>query len=243
MLRELGRTDSVISGSSLVPILTGADFTPNDLHVYVPKAKESQMLLAIEGMGFTNQRTEARTYSNITGIIRVHWLTKADHIINIVVVDGENALIAILYFHSTIVMNFLSTHGLFCIYPDLTLYRLSIFSNMTMLDNFTREKHEDCFAKYTQRSIIFAPSLRNFPEWSTHTCGQDPSCPHTIRSLHDGNGLFIPLVSHLESPQTVHNVPLRMLYDGFTSVVWSLGGTACSEEDVLMDTFVISVPI
>lgn len=242
-LKQMGTTNSVISGSSLLPVLTDCDFTPNDLDIYVPRLSESEMLAALELQGFVIHRTESSSYASIICIARVHWLTKVRHVINLVVVDSENAALAMLYFHSTIVMNFLSTNGLFCAYPDLTLNKMSI-PNPTMLDGFSRQRTLRCIEKYQERGIRYTDNLRGWSRWAKHACGQDPNCPTTLRTLHDGHGLFIPLTSHLTPPTSTSEVPLRMVYDGYNSAIWSLGGGSCTPDDTLYHrTFVSSIAV
>jgi hypothetical protein len=238
MFDLLGDTRSLISGSTVLPVLVDADFMPNDLDVYVPEAAEIQMLDGLtNGFLFTTDRTQAPNYPIQDSVLRIHWLKKGAHTINVMVVPGFNAAIAIFHFHSTIVMNFISSFGVYCAYPDLTLQKRAIPNVNLILDQWTRNRVMQCCQKYVERGFAFTMDLSQHEPWAEHHCGTDKSCPATLRGLHDDGGLFVPFPSRLS---IVGPISPDYIYDCVHSVIWTLGGPVCTNQRAFIPTFVAS---
>ncbi|KAJ7752952.1 hypothetical protein B0H16DRAFT_1317139, partial [Mycena metata] len=112
----------VVSGSTILLIITNLEFTPGDIDIYVPESQEDTAIaLMLRDHGFKLSKSMRPIYDNNTAIKGVHWLKKGKKKMNIMVVKGENAVLAIFQFHSTFVMNFLSSTGIYCAYPSLTM--------------------------------------------------------------------------------------------------------------------------
>ncbi len=188
--------------------------------------------------GFSRDHTNGNQYDSHAGILRIHWLAKGTHSVNLIVVPSGNAATAIFYFHSTIVMNYISGFGVFSAYPALTLEKKAIPNAGIWSDKATKERAFKCFPKYVGRGIEYREDLGRHKGWEKHKCGTDKSCPTTLRALHDGGSLFIPFPSvnlpDIEAP----------IYDGIRSVIWSLGGKRCAinagEKQVYTMLFVTS---
>ncbi|KAK7035712.1 hypothetical protein R3P38DRAFT_3183528 [Favolaschia claudopus] len=236
-LRLLRKTESIISGSTTIPVLINLSFSPNDLDLYALIRHEGTILLELRTkLGFTVFRRTNDDYAPGSGIVRIHWLRKGQHIINLLIVTGDNAAEAIFRFHSTIVMNFISGYGVLCAYPALTLRKKSIANHGVMADQLSRDRGRGCFEKYEERGISTKDHLREHALWSHHVCGSDKSCPSTFRTLHDDGSLFVAF----EAIGTPETPPL--FYNGFSSVLWSLGGTQCSALPVGHSLFVQCLP-
>ncbi|KAJ7171231.1 hypothetical protein C8R46DRAFT_895624 [Mycena filopes] len=239
MLDILKNNRSIISGSSPLPALTALRFRPNDLDVYVPEERQEPMVRAMEHeFGFHHIRSQESHYDRNNSIVRVLWMARGTHILNLVIVKGDNAAIAPFLFHSTVVMNIVTPYGILCAYPDLTLQGYAIPNVNCLVDTTSRVRSLRCYRKYTERGVLYSYDLRALPGWEDHTCGSDKSCPATVRSLHDDGTLFVPFPSRPSAGEVNDVIGL-----GRHTVVWSLGGKSCTIDGAYTDSFVLSVPL
>ncbi|KAK7040608.1 hypothetical protein R3P38DRAFT_2513997, partial [Favolaschia claudopus] len=236
-LTVLRKTQSIISGSTVIPVLVNLTFTPNDVDIYTPSQYEAIILVELRTkLGFSVFRCTDDNYAPGSGVVRIHWLRKGHHVINLLVVPGDNAVDAIFRFHSTIVMNFISGYGVFSAYPALTLRKKSVANRAVLFDHISQDRADRCFEKYTGRGITTKYDLREHHLWSSHVCGSDKSCPSTFRTLHDDGSLFVAF----ESTGAPGTPPL--FYNGSSSMLWSMGGTRCSPLPVGHSLFIESLP-
>ncbi|KAJ7099204.1 hypothetical protein C8R44DRAFT_947505, partial [Mycena epipterygia] len=165
--------------------------------LYIPQSQEDTAITLITNeLGFSVSDSNKPPYENNTHIQTVHWLNKGEKKINIIVVKGENTILAIFEFHSTIVMNFLSAHGLYCAYPTLTLHKLTTPNLPIMIREIGLSGRCDaCFEKYRRRGISYETDARIFPGHTTHTCYIDGECPSTVRTTSDSRGLYMELTA------------------------------------------------
>ncbi|KAJ7122499.1 hypothetical protein C8R43DRAFT_959222 [Mycena crocata] len=241
MMRGLGLTRSFISGSLPVAALCGLDFQPNDVDVYTPEPEEHRMLEVItQGLAFTMDAEQGTHYPPHLGIRKIYWFSKGEFKLNLMIVKGNNAAVAIFYFHSTVVMNILCYKGLYCFYADLTLARLSIPNSCYLLDPATVRRVMACISKYQARGITFHRKVTEIRDFEEHECHSDPSCPLTIRSMHDNKGAFFAMAAH-----TGNRVEEEELgaFDDMHSALWCLGGPECGNSAVFQDTLVTSVKL
>ncbi|KAJ6585948.1 hypothetical protein B0H19DRAFT_1060126 [Mycena capillaripes] len=235
-LNMLRKTRSLISGSSALSVLFDNSFSPNDLDIYTCADTEAAALAFLQqDMFFTIDRSSNldNHYSTDAGLFRIHWLRKGLHLVNLMVVRGEDAAAAVFYFHSSLVMNFFNWEVLYCAYPALTLAKRGIPNWSIITDSRSRERAYPCFKKYTDRGFTFVPTSHD------GRCGEDKCCPTTIRALHDDGGLVIPFPSR-------HNMSVTTLTpvgDSKMSVIWALGGSICSSGPLYVEHFVASVPV
>ncbi|KAJ7202999.1 hypothetical protein C8J57DRAFT_1038179, partial [Mycena rebaudengoi] len=139
--------------------------------------------------------------------------------LNVVTCIGETAIMPVFYFHSTVVMNFISGGGLFCAYPALTTDHVSIPTAGYYDPGINRSQMDACFEKYTDRGFSFVTAASSNGNGGEHICYRDYCCPRTIRTLYDNGGLFVPFGSTVEEHQ--------IIYDKWHTVLWSVGGPAC----------------
>lgn len=224
MLHILDVTRSVISGSLIYKLLTNADFTPNDIDIYVPPSNSDYLLrLLHDEWGYTLERS-TQSYLDNFAVSHVYWLRNTQQsVINVMVTKGENALEAIFYFHSTGVMNFLSSRGIFCPWPQLTLQCKSLEN----VDLYLRTAHgvdrgarlTSSFEKYRLRGVDIQRDLHRWNVFAGHICRVSSSCPAKLRSLHDAHGFFARFPR-----KTVD----QLRYDNDKNdIIWCLGGPTC----------------
>ncbi|KAJ7692805.1 hypothetical protein B0H16DRAFT_1751764 [Mycena metata] len=228
MLNALGETRSLISGSVLVAALFPGRFKPNDVDIYCPETTGTRLLDIMQNrFGFHLNKGVDVQYPRHLAIRKIHWLTKGSAKINLMLVEGDNAAVAVFQFHSTIVMNVLSVHGLYCTYGDLTLAGEGLVNNSQTVDEAQAQRNLRCIEKYEGRGFKFERRLGNYKRYADHECGINASCPTTVRTLHDGHSTFFPLTAHLETDKESNTKNNRTAFDGKHSVVWSLGGDSC----------------
>lgn len=238
MLAEMGATRSIIAGSTVLPTIVNTNFTPGDLDVYVLESGEIRIIDFLRyDMEFNADRTQSSAYSDVFPVLRVHWLVKGDHVVNVIVVPGDNAAISIFHFHSTVVMNFISANGVYCAYPDLTLNKRFYPNANLILADGSRQRTSRALAKYFERGFIFELDLPSHVGFENHTCGEDKNCPRTARFLHDDGGLFIPFGDEFSDDHPCNR------YDGINSVMWSLGGVVCSNEGAYHATMIQAMKV
>ncbi|KAK7028254.1 hypothetical protein R3P38DRAFT_3189731 [Favolaschia claudopus] len=228
---------AIVSGSTTLPVLVDAKFPPNDLDLYTTAPYETAMINMMHRAEYGDMRMADNPYREMQGILRTHWLKKGKKVVNIIIVPDDNAATAIFHFHSTIVMNYFSGYGVFCAYPALTLARKGILNSSVAQSDAQRRRVARCIDKYTLRGFDMKTNLNEHKNWEQHTCAADASCPTTFRSLHDHASLFIPF------PDFATAATAAPVYDGRTSVVWSLGGDACTAKNVYHKLFSVSTPI
>ncbi|KAJ7603322.1 hypothetical protein DFH06DRAFT_1022341 [Mycena polygramma] len=221
MLDTLDYTDSFISGSAALWTMCDFDWFPNDIDIYTTPEGITHLRSTFEQrFGFSVNNIASSYYSSQVNIQSVLWLTKDSLCVNLIVVKGTNAAAALFYFHSTVVMNFINGHAIYCAYPDLTLRKKSRPSPNMLLAESTlqRTRTFNAIAKYRQRGVTFSDELG----FTTHTCGTDGNCPMTTRTLHDGIGILTALPT-----RTTRALNPRDVIDGMHSVRWLLGGRGC----------------
>ncbi|KAJ7684935.1 hypothetical protein DFH06DRAFT_970724 [Mycena polygramma] len=149
-------TRSIISGSVPVAALGGNKFIPNDVDVYSPETEGDNMLAFLEErMGYDVKRAIDVNYPDRIAIRRILWLCKDASRINLMFVEGNHPAAAVLQFHSTAVMNIVFFEGFLCLYPLLTLCKLSLMNG----DAYERERTARCIEKYSERGITTAKQV------------------------------------------------------------------------------------
>lgn len=106
-------------------------------------------------------------------------------------VKGTNATTAIFSFHSMVVMNFISTYGVFSAYPQLML-------NNRGPINMAYKPTSRCLVvlkKYKKHGFSIKVNLTAWPEFDDHVCMKAYSCAMTVQDLYDQGALFIPFSS------------------------------------------------
>jgi hypothetical protein len=149
---------------------------------------------------------------------RVHLLNVEGQSRNIIIhVSSTNSAIRPLFgLQNTLEMTFISGYGIACAYPRLTM-------SFKGLWNITGEEDtpsEPGYVMMLQRSaallrssvtVCTARTIDEWPKFWGHVCGEDGSCPLTIRHTFDKFLYFSPFPTHVErikgivSPVSVQN--------------------------------------
>ncbi|KAJ7502476.1 hypothetical protein B0H11DRAFT_1907054 [Mycena galericulata] len=223
-LRILHHTRSVIAGSVVLHVLTNATFTPNNLDVYVPASQEDTFLTLISDQtSFRYRAGPLRPQFDRTA--KYMYEMEADGLLmNFWVCPGENATVAVLAAPSTCLMNFISSWGIYCAHPNLTL-------NLQALEIRTRfngPMHAISFrAKYSERAISHQHDVAAWSQYQNHQCRSSSVCPQTARDLYDNRGLFVKFPAPYKPTGKVVRDTIR--YDANHTVLWMLGPCASNK--------------
>ncbi|KAG6907171.1 hypothetical protein DXG01_010257 [Tephrocybe rancida] len=224
VLEILESTGSVISGSTVLAILNPWTFKPGDLDVYVPRSAGTEVRVrfqttyAVQIVPQVNDRFPL--YGDLADIHDVITLRSESISINLIVSRTDNPLLPIFNFHSTVVMNFLSSTDLFCAYPDLTFNYLNLVNmNVVGASGGVGDKLEESIAKYIRRGYDFNAYLTDWPGFNHHACMVHPACPSTLRFVSDGHG-FRYWLHNL----TTHDIGSAVDLEGEVKFGWKLNG-------------------
>lgn len=213
MRDTLHQTQSVVSGSCALLVVLPWVFTPNDMDLYVPNIHAARLLHLLStrfGYALNEGATE---YPGTVGMSALYNLSNGRRSMQVISVTAQNPLKSLYKFHSTIVMNFISSRGIYSAYPRLTsemrglknTYAIAYSAQPPQLVNA-------CFDKYANRGIDLAPTLARWPEYDGHVCGISGSCPHTDRRLGDKHELFVPFdhvaIGDMPRPCLAYNASL-----------------------------------
>lgn len=226
LFRLLHATGSVISGSAALLALLPWTFEPADLDIYVPRSQTNFVIKVIRDMhGFELYRSATPSrYRGNPAVGGIFWFRKNHITLNVIASTSDNALEPIFHFHSTVVMNFISSLGVFCAYPNMTLNRRGLVNADVHLRGQSEETISRCFDKYRSRGFTINTTLNDWEDMDGHRCTQDPSCPHTLRSVYDRGGLFY----RFRRRSWMGTRTKLRIHGAITSSVWSLGANKCS---------------
>ena len=234
----LRSTNSAVSGSIAYAYVTPAElggWSPDNLDLFVRKQALPIVIHFLESFGYKSiKRTPAElAEASLFGVLRgnfafdVQQLRRGDSHINIIPCPYI-PIAPIFESHSTITMNFFTGFGFYSAYPLLTANQRSVINpNFWMLLERTAQTGIDnCITKYTQRGV----EMQLTPAaWSkdSHMCTLSTRCPHTVRSLTDGHGLYIDLRVTNSSTLRPRDGE-RTVFDDAYTVAWCLGGKPCN---------------
>ncbi|KDR75360.1 hypothetical protein GALMADRAFT_211577 [Galerina marginata CBS 339.88] len=225
----LHHTGSVISGSmALVSLFPGDNliaFRPQDIDFYVPldmkTRAESFFLTSTAYRPIINKKRYYNKY-----IAEVIFMRHGNKTINIIVSSGANSLNPIFHFHSTAVMNFISSTGVFSAYPSLTFVHRNLVNPEYLKNNRVIQPVEYCMTKYRERGFENGQNLSQWDDICTHKCGEDMFCPRTTRTVSDSGSFKFKFSSQ---PWIQSGQPDSDVYSHWGPTVWRLGGPACSD--------------
>ncbi|RDB28728.1 hypothetical protein Hypma_015017 [Hypsizygus marmoreus] len=187
-LNLLHATDAVISGSAVLLIFFKDAFTPGDLDVYIPLGNYNHFASTLcSEFHFTPSPETHNNYDSHSRGWQAHWFVREGKTVNIIAVGGASALPPIFEFHSTIAMNFISYHGVYCAYPSLTLLSRGLFSvnpldisSTTMQAWMSKCSLKSPITAYSTHDLIsLRSSLRNV---MFHLHFNAPLTPHSMTS-------------------------------------------------------------
>ncbi|KAH6873737.1 hypothetical protein BKA70DRAFT_1240994 [Coprinopsis sp. MPI-PUGE-AT-0042] len=205
-LRLLRQTNSVISGSFALKAVLASDFMPGDIDIYCPRGCSEGILLFLKENGYEEEinykpgdslnATTIVTEGGIegdnhydsadTGIEEIHLLIHPDTgmKINIITSCMCSALIPILLFHSTLLMNWISQDGIICLYPELTMVKRGLQNEFP-----ARDKTRKALLKYRERGFQILSEWHDLDESETSLSAI--GWGH-VRTMGDPDVLFVP---------------------------------------------------
>ncbi|VDC01242.1 unnamed protein product [Peniophora sp. CBMAI 1063] len=204
----------VVSGSTPFSLLqsSNCDFslppwvTGSDLDIYVPDVASRDTLIAYlhkeDGYGdvpFTSAFDERywEDPSVITSITRLASDRFSGHV-DVVCARGGSAVMPILSFWSTLVMNFVTGSRIIVLYPRTTLSGRG-YTNPTSHS----DKLQACTQKYQDRGF----AVGRFPHTADECHDPDNYCPSKLRYTEDCQTLSITWKSDASQPRTVARAP------------------------------------
>ncbi|KAJ7723935.1 hypothetical protein DFH07DRAFT_783390 [Mycena maculata] len=235
------QTRSFISGSIGTAVLATVRFKPNDVDVYCPVEHETTMVNFVEQvLGFTPEKSRDDAYPEYGVLHRIYWYRKGKANLNLMIVQGEDAALAVFHFHLTIVMNIVCGNGVYCAYPEMMEERVGVLNSSVINGRVRVSRTKNCMYKYRGRGFTFQPwdpKTRCIIECELHQCQVDADCPGTTRSIHDEYGKFYPI--NREDSRLGNNkdnaeneAPMQN-----HSVEWRLGGPACLPDGAYQSRF------
>lgn len=194
-------THTVISGSWALYAIFPDAFVPGDLDLYTSgpeKRRFNRLIMFLISRGYSVVSFAEEEYmgadfdlkaADIDHIIKLskRSSTGTHRHINIITSRSPFQIRPIFHFHSTVVMNFIASYGLVCLYPELTLYRRGLINDPTPVPRVV-----SCVKKYRDRGFDLRPRLDAWLNTQTQVCGHSLDCPSSNRHLLDDSVLFVP---------------------------------------------------
>ncbi|KAG1855295.1 hypothetical protein F4604DRAFT_1685776 [Suillus subluteus] len=190
----MDRTGTVISGSTTLGLVQAkaGSVTSQDMDVYATQTFEKEILVHLkEGEGYNEVREVVRQpdYDG-SAIKKIYKLEKEEKKIDVIVMHWTCTIAPILQFHTTSIMNYVTTCKLMCLYPCWTCDNKGFVNPCLYLEGKTNLSTVDGLMKYYVRQG-FRISANPFC-LADHECNEDIKnsaktgyCPHKIRSTID----------------------------------------------------------
>ena len=180
-------TGAVISGSTALAVLFRGDFVPQDLDIYVNDKGLAgiPIFLVNHGYRIVTPRPRYALEKKYPGSKIIVTLKHDDGEKIDVIGTTDRVLATITDFHSTVVMNYISSYGIVSLYPEWTMRKNGLANG--------RNIPWKILAKYGARGFNMAYTTAELAKYdANHVCGEHICCPKLKRYLQDGLSLFIP---------------------------------------------------
>jgi hypothetical protein len=264
-LTVLASTNTVISGSQALHFMMPPyehNWGPADMDLYTSMEGYENLIAYMKSLGYgmvTNgaagkQHRDYATEGNFGGIRFVTTMKKDGRQVDIIVSARTSPISPIFYFHSTIVTNFISAHGIFSAYPRLTeMYRGLVNPIAYAPRPKPTPKILGCMQKYRERGF----EIRyNTTSWAIsdatkagntikegmipHDCHRSYMCPHTVRTTFDNSCMFVPFRTVEYMTKSREKKATHQAYKGRYRITWNIGGPSCDDTYDTMRSFVVS---
>ncbi|KAJ6604145.1 hypothetical protein DFH09DRAFT_1300411 [Mycena vulgaris] len=211
------RTGCMITGSLLPAVFhAGSPFIPNDLDFCTPFNKGwyvCQYLQHSASYILDEDESPNAPYSDLPGLNKIFTLRCGSQKINVLESRTSSARDPVFGFHSSPVMATLCPGKGWLSSPKMSTQNLALVTRYTLpMDTSASARTYKFIHKYLARGFQFVFELADI-----HACGDDKSCPSTMRSSADGGCANIYLPPSPFGPWTVSH-----------ETAWSMGGTGCS---------------
>ena len=211
----MAATGAVISGSTALAVLLGGEFVPHDLDIYVNTKGFGAMLAFLTNHGYQvipqphYARKKGYEDSKIVLTLKRNGDSEGEKI-DLIGTTEVHVLTTITEFHSTMVMNYIASYGIVCLYPEWTMRKNGLVTR--------RNVAYKVLNKYRGRGfkIAYTPAELTKHD-NNHKCGEHICCPSTKRNLQDGLSLFIPFDDRATDIRDVEDKET-------TELQWMIGG-------------------
>jgi hypothetical protein len=201
-LRQLMRVKNyVISGSSALRLIEGtsARWESGDLDLYTPIGTTADIVQYLSQEGYMGiPENDPRPLTNrsyyLSRSCRLNSITrlfKGNRKIDVLESASESPLQAITYFHSTLVMNYLTSDLLVVMYPGPTLSKTGI------VQEAIPQRGSTWIRRYKARGYRIHNTTNMDPKW------RGDICPMLIRNPMDNRNLFVPVYGNVMPEQSV----------------------------------------
>lgn len=216
--KDMDECDCIISGSAALYLFHPTSFTPADIDFYVPHCGVLDFGYALYRRGYEPAQSDSDAKQPCypsDAVISVMRLYKpgVTHSLNLVVTRDKNPFSAITQFHSTLVMNAITSNGVLSLYPLLTLSGRGVI-------NVNNAATRRCFQKYISRGFELSFYSSAWSQFSKHDCASSAYCSKARRSINDGDVLTVPFD------------PTVAVVNKFSPFSWHLRALVC---DLLQD--------
>lgn len=230
MMEETG---TIIGGSSALQLFQAKSeaFVLWDMDVYVTKDFEEEVIDHLkedEDYKVTRTVMRKRNYDS-SSIIKVNKLARGNQMIDVIVTDWASAIVPILQYHSTAVMNYITARTFTSLYPKWTRDKKSLVNPAVYLDDKSDVSTALALMKYVGRG--FNVSAEPF-ELGAHNCHRSAYCPGTTRNTIDDDTLRWQFTPRKTIGKTM------IACEEMAIIVWCLGGQDCEEGDGMCQAYI-----
>ncbi|KAF6742481.1 hypothetical protein DFP72DRAFT_860415 [Ephemerocybe angulata] len=203
-LEVMKSSNTVISGSAALEIVIPGTCRPNDLNLYCPAGKSSEVIahllqcnyVQIGGAPSIHEVSAERShhyYPARNGVRRLFRFSHDTHPYTLTLVESlsDSPLLPIFFFHSTYVMNYCSSTEIVSLYPEMTHDAKGLHNRSETFDFLHKRgslrRWDDCGVEL----------VWNCELWHTEHGGNGVTqfhlgeCQRVVRSIHDGISLRI----------------------------------------------------
>jgi len=260
-LSVLSTERAVISGSmalffmlscSLTGVQSGQGWGPADMDVYEPNDEDRRSnivgyLIVEEGYKEVGSKVSAlgEGYNLHSRIKKVTRLRRGRHIVDVIITVSPDAIAAIMGFHSTPVMNWISGDGVFSAYPQLLSKKRGLVNSMGLtLPNFSPKlppaNVRMCLKKYFNRGFDIRRNPSCWPG-DKHVCCSSVNCPHTVRSMLDHGTMYYRFKKsdELAGIHMTGGIDYKGPYCSQYILYWSIGGPSCDQRHRVTRPFIM----
>jgi hypothetical protein len=178
-------------------------FLTGDLDLYTPHGIAQEVVDFLLAKGYTkyvkpNQEETVLDFEDteyfevISRLSSVTKLVRGDRRIDVLESDADSVIEPITWFHSTMVMNYLTDKSFVMLYPAFTLDRISI------LQSGRPQQNNKWWTRYTARNY----KIRNPDDLEAH--GYGAVCERRVRSTDDRHVLVVPYEEENDSMVDTH---------------------------------------
>ncbi|KAG1844561.1 hypothetical protein C8R48DRAFT_544869, partial [Suillus tomentosus] len=157
LLTLLDRTGSIVSGSSVLHLVQAKATAVHlrDMDVYATIEFENivmEYFKMTEGYKVVNKSSRKDGYDS-SAVIKVYKLEREGKKVDIIFTDMASAIVPILQYHSTAVMNYITARSLISLYPRWTTEKKSLVNPRLYSENCTNIRSVLALMKYVRRGF------------------------------------------------------------------------------------------